>query len=121
MATKPKGAGTLRSLLHFQRRSVVDDGFGNEVTGEYETVFTDAAELKPRMGSEPVIASRLQGVQPYTIRVRANTSTRSIDATGRAVDARTGGVFAIVSPFVDMDQRGAYLEGLATVGGQAST
>jgi head-tail adaptor len=109
-------AGTLRARVNFQRRTISDDGFGNEVTGDFETVFTDAAEITPRMGTEAVMASRLQGVQPVTIRVRSHISTRAVDATWRAVDARFGVVYSIVSPAVNMDQRNAYLEMLATVG-----
>ncbi|OHV84160.1 head-tail adaptor protein [Rhizobium sp. LCM 4573] len=116
-----KGAGSLRALLHFQEREVSDDGFGNPVTGDFATVFTDAVELIPRMGTEAVMASRLQGVQPYTARVRASSWTRQVTPAWRAVDARSGAVYAIVSPFVDLDQKGAYLEGLLTVGGQTSS
>jgi hypothetical protein len=118
--TPRKGAGSLRARLNFQRREVSDDGFGNPVTGDFATVFTDAVDLIPRMGSEAVMASRLQGVQPYTARVRASSWTRQITPAWRAVDARSGAVYAIVSPFVDLDQKGAYLEGLLTVGGQTA-
>jgi head-tail adaptor len=109
-------AGKLRSLLNFQKRSISDDGFGNEVTGEFATVFTDAAEITPRMGTESVMASRLQGVQPITIRVRSSVRTREVDATWRAVDARNGAVYSIASPPVNVDQRNAYLDMLATEG-----
>lgn len=109
-------AGNLRSRLNFQQRSISDDGFGNQVTGDFATVFTDAAEIIPRMGSEPVLASRLQGVQPVTIRVRSHTATRALDASWRAVDARSGAVYSIVSPPVNMSQKNDYIEMLATVG-----
>jgi head-tail adaptor len=111
-------AGNLRSKLHFQKRGQSDDGFGNAVTGEFETVFTDAAEIIPRMGSETVMASRLQGVQPFTIRVRSSTQTRELDATWRALDARSATVYAIVSPPTNLDQKNAYIEMLATTGAQ---
>lgn len=113
-------AGKLRSKLNFQQRSISDDGFGNPVTGEYQTIFSDAVEIIPRLGSEAVISARLQGLQPVTIRVRSHTATRAIDATWRAVDARTGAVYSVVSPPVDLDQKGAHLDMLATVGWQAA-
>lgn len=111
-------AGNLRSKLHFQKRGQSDDGFGNAVTGEFETVFTDAAEIIPRMGTETVMASRLQGVQPFTIRVRSSTQTRELDATWRALDARSTTVYAIVSPPTNLDQKNAYIEMLVTTGAQ---
>lgn len=112
-------AAKLRARLHFQRRAEGDDGFGNTVTGDFATVFTDAAEVIPRMGSEAVMSARLQGLQPVTIRVRSHTATRAIDATWRAVDARSGAVYAITSPPVNVDQKNQYIDMLATVGAQA--
>jgi hypothetical protein len=70
------------------------------------------------MGSETVMASRLQGVQPFTIRVRSSTQTRDLDATWRALDARSATVFAIVSPPTSIDQKNAYIDMLATTGTQ---
>lgn len=113
-------AGKLRSRLEFQRRDNSDDGYGTEFTGEFVTVFEDAAEIIPRMGSEPVLSARLQGLQPVTIRVRSSSQTRAMDATWRAVDKRTGAIYAIVSPVADMDQRNRMLDMLATVGGQTA-
>ncbi len=112
-------AGKMRSKLNFQQRSISDDGYGNPVTGDFATVFSDFAELIPRMGSEAVMASRLQGVQPYTIRIRSHTVARTVDATWRAVDARTGAIYALVSPAANVDQKNAYLDILATVGSNA--
>ncbi|WP_183853759.1 head-tail adaptor protein [Rhizobium sp. BK456] len=111
-------AGKLRSRLQFQKRGESDDGFGNTVTGEFETVFIDAAEIIPRMGSETAMASRLQGIQPYTIRVRSSSQTREIGATWRAVDQRSSTVYSIVSPPTNLDQKNAYIEFLATTGAQ---
>lgn len=117
---KKTGAGQLRSRLHFQKRAVGDDGFGNEVVGDFETVFTDAAEIIPRMGAEAVMGARLQGLQPVTIRVRSHTQTRSVDATWRAV-GREGEVYSIVSPPVNMSQKNDYIEMLATIGEQTDS
>jgi head-tail adaptor len=112
-------AGKLRSRLHFQQRTTGDDGYGGIVVGEISTVFTDAAEIIPRMGSEAVMGARLQGLQPVTIRVRSHVATRVLDATWRAVDARSGAVYAITSPPVNVSQKNDYIDMLATIGTQA--
>ena len=116
MATKQRGAGGLREKLAFQRRTESDDGFGQVTVGDFQTVFEEYAELTARMGSEAVMASRLQGVQPYTAKIRSSVRARDIDATWRAV-GRDGAVYSIVSPPVNSDQRNAYIEFLVTVGG----
>lgn len=109
-------AGKMRAKLAFQRRKPSDDGFGTVVTGDFETQFFEFAELKPRFGTEAVTAGRLTGTQPYTVRVRQCAATRAVDATWRAVSARDGTVYSIVSPSADETQKGAYLEFLAIVG-----
>lgn len=112
-------ARTARAVkLAFQQRTTGDDGFGGTTVGPYATVFEEYGELIMRMGTEPVLAARLQGIQPLTIRVRSNTSTRAIDATWRAVAGSV--VYAIVSPPVNVDQKNAFIEMLATVGGQTA-
>jgi len=113
-------SGKLRSRLHFQRRTVGDDGFGTPTVGDFTTVFTDAAEIIPRMGSEAVMGARLQGLQPVTIRVRSHAATRALDAAWRAVNARTGEIYAVTSPPVNVDQKNQYIDMLATIGTQAA-
>ena len=110
-------AGKLRSLLQFQQRTVGDDGFGNTTVGDFATVFEDAAEIIPRMGTEAVMGARLQGLQPVTIRVRSHAATRGLDSTWRAL-GRDGQVYSITSPPVNTDQQNRYIEMLATIGGQ---
>lgn len=113
-------AGKLRYRLHFQKRAVTDDGFGQQTYGGFETEFTCAADVIPRFGTEPVMASRLQGIQPVTIRIRSSVAARVVDASWRAVDARSGAVYAIVSPPMNADQKNAMLDMLATAGGQSA-
>lgn len=110
-------AGKLRTKLSFQRRGTSDDGFGTVTrTGEFEHVFFAMAEVKPRFGSEPVIAGRLQGVQPYSIVIRQCDAARAVDAAWRAVGAHSGAIYSIVSPAADETQKGAYLEFLVVSG-----
>jgi head-tail adaptor len=110
-------AGRMRAKLAFQQRTVGDDGFGNEVVGDFATVFEDSAEIIPRMGTEAVMGARLQGLQPVTIRVRSHAATRGLDSTWRAV-GRSGEIYSIVSPPVNTDQQNRYIEMLATIGAQ---
>ena len=104
--------------MAFQQKTVGDDGFGGAAAGPYATVFEEFAEIIPRLGTEPVLASRLQGIQPVTLRVRSNLRTRTIDATWRAVVGST--VYAIVSPPINANSKNDFIDMLATVGGQTA-
>jgi len=115
MATKA-GAGLMRDKLHFQRREIVDDGYGNEVSGDFATVFTAPAELIPLKGSEPVIAARLTGVQPYILRIRSSIASRAMDTSWRAIDARNPARIFNITAIVDPSNKNAWLEIMATQG-----
>jgi head-tail adaptor len=108
-------AGDLRHRMTFAKRSMVDDGMGNEITGPFVDQFTVAAALQARFGGEAVLAARLTGAQPYTIIVRQSTQTRQIGVDWRATDARSGLELAIRS-IVDPDDDHAYFEMLAQSG-----
>ncbi len=88
-------AGDLRSKVAFQRRKelVTDqeksDRYGNAL-GEWETVIECRARLQPRLGSEEVVAARLQGKQPYILTVRSSKASREVTPAWRAYDARAG-------------------------------
>lgn len=119
MAVKPKtGAGGLRQRIHFQKRGPLLDEYDNPIGdgGPFETVFTDAAELVPRMGGETVMASRLQGVQPYTVRVRSSTNTRQVTTAWQAVDARNDKRAFNIKAISDPEQKNQYLEFLVVEG-----
>lgn len=103
-------AGKLRQRVHFQRRGVLDDGYGNEISGPFETVFSDAAEFIPLKGGESVQAARLTGVQPYIVRVRSSIAARAVGPEWQIVDARSGKVLAITAPPANTDQKNAYLD-----------
>jgi head-tail adaptor len=120
MADRKNGAGGLRQKLHFQKRGEAEDEFGNPLPGgDFETVFTDYAELVPRMGGETVMASRLQGIQPYTMRVRSNGNTRQVTTAWQIVDARNANRIFNIKGISDSDQKNQYLE-LLVVEGEAS-
>ncbi|WP_371346228.1 phage head closure protein [Ancylobacter sp. IITR112] len=114
--SRQTGAGRLRERVHFQSRTVVDDGYGN-TRGAWVTRFTVAAGLRPLRGGEQVMASRLQGVQPYVLTVRQSSQTREVASDWRVVDARDASrVFAITAPPTDPDALGLWLDILVTQG-----
>ncbi|MGO8172693.1 head-tail adaptor protein [Rhizobium ruizarguesonis] len=114
--TDTRGAGKLREKLLFQRREIVDDGMGNEQSGDWETKFTAAAELIPLKGGEPVLAARLAGTQPYIIRIRSCSAARAVTPAWRAVDARQQSRTFNITAAVDPDNKNAWLDIMATQG-----
>lgn len=115
MAPKRSGSGSLSEVVAFQVRSVADDGYGNPVSGDYATQFFEPCRLQPKMGSEPVLAARLTGVQPFLLTVRSSARTRGVTPAWRAVNSRTGAVYNIAT-VANVDERGAYLEMLVIDG-----
>ncbi len=114
---KRAGAGSLSERIGFEVEVEGDDGYGGVVVGFAEQ-FVEPARLEPRVGSETVIASRLQGLQPYTMTVRSNERTRTITPAWRARNKRTGVVYAIKAA-VNIDERNQWIE-LLVVQGEAS-
>ena len=119
MARLPS-SGSLRGRVHLQKREMEPnpwDPDGPLREGDWATQATVACEFMPLRGSETVIASRLQGIQPYVVRVRQSNTTRQVDETWRVVDARDDKrVFAIKAPPTDPDQKRAWLEVLCEIG-----
>lgn len=89
-------AGELRDRVAFDAETTGDDGYGNTVTG-YAEQFIVSAKIRYLRGSEPVIAQRLQGVQPVVITVRASDDTNGIAPSWRVRDVRGAAVFNIRS------------------------
>lgn len=112
---KRSGSGALDKLVSFQTRALVDDGYGNEISGDWEEQFQEPARLVPKMGSETIIASRMTGVQPYTLTVRGSERTRCITTDWRVVNVRSGAAYNILTN-VNVDERGAWQEMLVTEG-----
>ena len=96
-------AGHLRERFAFDKRSTVtDDGYGNTLGG-WVQAFTCAAGLVPLRRGEAVQASRLSGVQPYILQVRASSESRGVTTAWRARNTRTGKTYNIrtVEPSAD--------------------
>lgn len=101
---KQFGAGDLRERVKFQKRGGTEDGYGNEVPGQWEDQFTRAAHFIMKPGSESVLAARLQGTQPVTMILRYDDQTRTIGTDWRAVDTRDNTAYAIRAS-ADMDRK----------------
>lgn len=108
------GAGALNHRVEFQQPVTGDDGHGGVVTS-WETRFSVAARLVPKLGGEDVVAQRMQGKQPYIVTVRSSSETRMVTTAWRARNARTGAIYNIKSS-ANTDERGAYLDLLAVEG-----
>jgi SPP1 family predicted phage head-tail adaptor len=109
------GIGKMRHRVTFSRRDMIDDGYGNEVSGPWVDQFTVFGSVQPRFGGEAIAAARLAGQQPYQVVVRQDEKTRQIETEWRAVDEDSGTELAIIS-IVDSDDRRAYFELLCQSG-----
>lgn len=76
-------AQELKHRVIFQARGVIDDGYGNEVSGPFEDKFTVWAALRPGGASETVVAARREGHQVLHVYLRASSQTRQITSDWR--------------------------------------
>jgi SPP1 family predicted phage head-tail adaptor len=107
-------SGELRNKIDFQVRSQVDDGYGNTVSGPFETQATTRAKIQYLRGGEEVMAGRLAGRQPAIFTVRQTAATRAVTTAWRIVtnDGQPWNIRAITDP----DSRRAWLEILVEAG-----
>ncbi len=112
---KRSGAGALSEIVAFESRAVIDDGYGNEVSGDWTERFKANARIQPIKGGESVIADRLQGTQPVVIRVRYEPQSLSANTDWRVRDLRAGVIYQIKSQ-ANMDEKRRYIEFLAIAG-----
>lgn len=99
-------AGQLKDRVTFSVRASTGDEYGNPTTGGFVDQFTVYARVQYLRGSEPVVAARLQGVQPVVVTVRRTPETDQIKADWRIVDVNDASrVFNIrsVTPGDDRD------------------
>ena len=84
----------MRERIAFQKRGDEVDPFDPDHVivgvGPWTTQFEEPARMIPGTGSETYAASRLQGVQPYTMIIRSSERTREITPAWQAVDLRAG-------------------------------
>ncbi len=99
------GAGHLRELVNFQNRTEEDDGYGNVVTGPFETVWSAPARIQILRGTETVMAGRLTGTQTVAITIRWQPAIAAVDSAWRIQNARSNEVYNIRS--IEPDERKA--------------
>jgi SPP1 family predicted phage head-tail adaptor len=106
--------GELRSRIELQVRTLIDDGFGNEQAGPFETQAEVSAKFHFLRGGEEVMAGRLSGKQPAIITVRQSAATRAVTTAWRIVtkDGEAWNIRAITDP----DGKRAWFEILAEKG-----
>lgn len=89
------GAGRLRNRVSFLRRSLADDGYGNQ-TGALVALFTVWGELMEARGREALEAGRLGEVAGAVLIVRKSTAivgilaTDTVQCEGRSWNIRSG-------------------------------
>lgn len=80
-------------LARFQKRVMVDDGYGNHV-GHREDRFTRWCSVRFLRGGEAVMAARLASKQPVILTIRRDPDTEAITPSwqflisGRAYDIK---------------------------------
>jgi head-tail adaptor len=84
------GAGQLDQLVAFDKRAMVDDGYGNIVAGDWEEQFRHPAEFFHAHASETVMAARLESHAVVIMRVRTCADTKQIAVDWQARDVRRG-------------------------------
>lgn len=106
---------TLRQRVRLERRVEQADGYGNAVAG-WQPQFERRCDIRPMRGGEDVLGARLAGTTPALIVMRCDAQTRTIGTDWRAVDVRTGRVWAIRQS-EDMDATGQWWTLLVEAGG----
>lgn len=113
---KSLSAGKRRKLVLMQKRGEGEDEYGNPQSDAFATLFESTAELIPLKGSEPVIAARLTGVQPYVVRIPSCAAAREVTTAWRIVDKRDPRRIFNITSIADMDQKNRMLDIMATQG-----
>lgn len=109
------GAASRRHRMRFEKRAEgPDDGYGNRDQA-WTLQFQEMARVLPLKGSEPVIASRLAGVQPVIITIASSRAARLVGNDWRCVDANTGTIYNIRSG-ANFDERNREIDFTAETG-----
>ena len=85
------GAGLLEQKVAFDKRAMVDDGYGNEVSGDWVEQFQARAQFMFMRGSEQVMAARLDSREPMLVRIRMSAAAREIGNDWQMRDMHGGG------------------------------
>ncbi|WP_420415921.1 head-tail adaptor protein [Marinovum algicola] len=74
----------LHEKVRFDCRATVDDGAGNEESGDWTELCQAMADIEERPGSETPEGGRMLATRPCTIRVRRNLNTVQVQTKHRA-------------------------------------
>ncbi|TNF19145.1 MAG: head-tail adaptor protein [Rhodobacteraceae bacterium] len=74
----------LHERVRFDARAAVDDGAGNENSGDWEELCEAYADIEERAGAETPEGGRMLATRACTIRVRRNLNTVQITTDHRA-------------------------------------
>lgn len=105
--------GRMRHRVAFNRKKLVDDGFGN-VTGDFEPLFTVWGNVRETTGKERVAAGSVENTRTATIRIRSSTQSRGLTEANQAV-AR--GETWNIRGIAFADDKGTMLDLLVEAGG----
>lgn len=105
------GAGQMVELVAFDKRAMVDDGYGNIVAGDWVEQSRHRAKFIYLRGSEAVMAGRMESRESIVIQVRNCQDTRQIDAAWQARDVRRGTPYNVRT--VEEDRSRAVIDILA--------
>lgn len=109
--------GELRHRVRFERQSQERNEVGDMV-GVWRPLVTGvAARLVPTKGGEEIRAARMSGIVTFDLAIRSTSATREITAADRVVDERTGAVFALKTPPLNLDGQNRFLMITAEAGG----
>lgn len=89
------GAGHLQHKVAFDKRAMVDDGYGNEVAGDWQEQFQTRAQFIFLRGSEQVMAARLESREPMLVRIRMSANAQLIDNDWQMRDVRMDRAFNV--------------------------
>lgn len=116
-----RSAASRRSILAFEERPHLSDGFGNTRARDFAESFRVRGSIRPKLGGEEVTASRLAGRQPSVIEVRSSDETRRVDESWRIRDITNGGTIYNIRSKVDVMQRDRWIEFLCDSGKAVAT
>jgi head-tail adaptor len=111
--------GQLRERVRFDPRADQPADDLNNVQTDFDPTqgVTRRALYLMRPGSEAMTNARLSGRQPVTMIVRFDSQTSTITPEWRAVDLRTGVIYAIQAA-ADMDRRRQWISLVCEAGVQ---
>lgn len=117
-------ASDLRSRVGFHKKTTAppsNPDYGESGEGEFSDTpeFVCAANIRPRLGGEAILAARLTGVEHATITVRQSSDTRLVTTDWKVVDQHTDlayNIRSIIDPDQNTPRQGAMFELLCQAG-----